>query len=563
MMTKCKMKKLALAAAVALGGVGLIQSAQAVHVAQDGLGQVLIFPYYTVRGGWQSLFHVTNTSGTDLVAVKVRFHESFNSRDVLDFNLILSPNDVWTAYVSDSANGPVINTVDTSCTAPVIPAGGAVFPAPLVAGVPSPPSFTGGAADGVTYGPPPANAALSPVDRMREGYMEMILMGTANVQRLQGIAPGALNYASAQLLLGAVHNPVTGVLPVGGCDNLSFAFRNPAGVALFNSADGLKGQFGYPDLNGAAVVPPDTTQNPLKGSFSLVNSGLGWSAGGLPVTLANFWPTVAGPGVANNLLSMQLSPNSAGPGNWAISWHEPTLNAANTIGTILNPNSDAVVAGPAANAEAVGFTIQHTNVINEWSRRTDPQGWTTDTDWVVTFPTKLFYVDNDPNNEYAGRAAGRAGIAPGLPPIAAWPNPPAPFASYFTFVAAGPNNPVRAGLSCDALTFNLYDRNERLAVGAGFSPGGNPRLCYEANVLTFDGSNILKSNAATVSSINGLPGEAGWLNIAFSAPAAGGASALVAPGRPAIGFQITVRNTSNSSLNEAMIYNHSYSRTYP
>ncbi|MDG4596943.1 MAG: hypothetical protein P9F75_14860 [Candidatus Contendobacter sp.] len=560
MMTKCKMKKLALAAAVALGGVGLIQSAQAVQVAQDGLGQVLIFPYYTVRGGWQTLLHVTNTSSSDIAAVKVRFHESYNSRDVFDFNVILSPNDVWTGYVSDSANGPVMNTVDTSCTAPVIPAGGAAFPAPLVNNVPSPPSFTGTAADG---GP-------TTVDRMREGYAEMILMGTANVARLQGIAPGAPNYASAQLLLGAVHNPATGVLPANGCSNLAFAFQTNA--AVFNSANGLKGQFGYPDLNGVALVPPDTTQNPLKGSFSLVNSGLGWSAGGLPVTLANFWAVLLGPGIANNLLSMQLPPASiplAAPINWQISWHEPTLNSANTAGIILNPNTGAPLAGPASTAEAVGFTIQHTNIINEWSRRTDPQGWTTDTDWVVTYPTKLFYVDYDPNNQYSGRATPRTTFAPGLPPLAAWPAPPAPFASYFVNTAGaagappGPATAIRAGLSCDAITFNLYDRNEKLAVGSGFSPGGNPQLCYEANVLTFDGSNILKSNAATVSSINGLPGEAGWLNIAFSAPAAGGATALMAPGRPAIGFQITVRNTSNSSLNEAMIFNHSYSRTYP
>ncbi len=85
-----KMKQLALAVGVALGGLSLLPSAEAVSVSADNMGQVLIFPYYTVRGGWNTLLGVTNTSDR-VVAVKVRFHEALNSRDVFDFNIILSP----------------------------------------------------------------------------------------------------------------------------------------------------------------------------------------------------------------------------------------------------------------------------------------------------------------------------------------------------------------------------------------------------------------------------------------------------------------------------------------
>ena len=66
------------------------------QVAQDHLGQALIFPYYTVRGGWMTLFGVTNTSD-QIVAVKVRFRESYNSRDVLDFNA----RSIWASYLND------------------------------------------------------------------------------------------------------------------------------------------------------------------------------------------------------------------------------------------------------------------------------------------------------------------------------------------------------------------------------------------------------------------------------------------------------------------------------
>jgi len=55
--------------------------------------------------------------------VKIRFRGAENSDDVLDFQVFLSPNDVWTASVSQSANGLAsITTSDKSCTKPTFPA---------------------------------------------------------------------------------------------------------------------------------------------------------------------------------------------------------------------------------------------------------------------------------------------------------------------------------------------------------------------------------------------------------------------------------------------------------
>ena len=92
------MKKNSLTTAVVAGiaGVaGFAGLANAVELNPDGLGQVLIYPYYTVNKSQDSLFSVVNTTGVGK-AVKVRFLEGYNSREVLDFNLFLSPNDVWT-----------------------------------------------------------------------------------------------------------------------------------------------------------------------------------------------------------------------------------------------------------------------------------------------------------------------------------------------------------------------------------------------------------------------------------------------------------------------------------
>jgi hypothetical protein len=61
-------------------------------------------------------------------AVKVRFIEALDSQEVLDFNLYLSPNDVWAGVITANPNGDgaIIRTADTSCTVPELgTAGGA------------------------------------------------------------------------------------------------------------------------------------------------------------------------------------------------------------------------------------------------------------------------------------------------------------------------------------------------------------------------------------------------------------------------------------------------------
>ena len=60
------------------GAAGIASTAQAVNMNPDGLGQVLIYPYYTVNGGNVTLLSVVNTTGQGK-AVKVRFLEGINS----------------------------------------------------------------------------------------------------------------------------------------------------------------------------------------------------------------------------------------------------------------------------------------------------------------------------------------------------------------------------------------------------------------------------------------------------------------------------------------------------
>ena len=67
---------------------GTSPPANAVHVNPDGLGQLLLYPHYTVRFGNVTAISIVNTTSLTK-AVKVRFLEGKNSREVLDFNLFL------------------------------------------------------------------------------------------------------------------------------------------------------------------------------------------------------------------------------------------------------------------------------------------------------------------------------------------------------------------------------------------------------------------------------------------------------------------------------------------
>lgn len=119
-----KMKKKILSAAiVASMGMG---SAHAVNLSQDGTGEVAIVPYYTVRStsdsaNYETLISIVNTTD-EVKALKVRFLEAMNTTEVYDFNLYLSPKDVWTGAVQlDADTGiPEINTGDSSCTVPAL-----------------------------------------------------------------------------------------------------------------------------------------------------------------------------------------------------------------------------------------------------------------------------------------------------------------------------------------------------------------------------------------------------------------------------------------------------------
>jgi hypothetical protein len=412
------------AALAGVGALGLTGAADAVNVNPGGLGQALIYPYYTVNTDaagdtYNTLLSVVNTTNS-AKSVKVRFLEGKNSREVLDFNLFLSKHDVWTAAIlpSSSGGGRVI-TVDNSCTIP--------DNSFLKAGVDFVNfAYTGSADD----------KGGSGLDRTKEGYVEIIEMA---------------------------------VYPTYTCTSIQVT--HVGGVPF--DCDGV--------TDAGALADGVSASGGLFGGISLINVGAGTDYTEDAVALQRFNNT----NNYQNAGSVSPQLTDASPKISVVFAAEPTnIGGTNDLGVYVSrwcdTDTNCLTPGRYNPADPVSASLMHDAVMNEFVL--DP-GTKSGTDWVVTFPTKRFYVNTG------------TGSAPKL------------FQRNFNGTAG----------SCDDVTLAIFDREEKTtSTPVTFSPPSptpTTSICWEANIVTFNNSNLLASkNVSNISTgfING------WLRLGFA-----------------------------------------------
>lgn len=421
----------ALAGASALGATG---AAQAVNLNPDGLGQVLIYPYYTTRadaGGnaYSSLLSVVNTTSS-AKAVKVRFLEGKNSREVLDFNLFLSKHDVWTAAIlPGSDGGAFVGTLDNSCTLPPIPATGQPFV-------------------NFAYVGTQDDKGGGSLDRVKEGYVEIIEMATfttssttSQIVTHVGGKPGQNGYVCSDLTDAQASSDAQNVQ--GGIFGGMTLINVNAGTDMTEDAVALDNYRNVTDFSSSIYQPAGSIQPDLQKAQPAVSQ-----------VIAN--------------------------GNvYTSSW---------TFGT----------------ADPVSAVLMHSNVMNEFVLDV---GTHSGTDWVITMPTKRYYVNVGTGN------------APKL------------FQRNFN----------KTDGSCDDVSLAIYDREERTtSTPVGFSPPPptlTNAICWEANVVTFNNSNVLGSvNVANIPTTF----QDGWLNLGFPT--------LISGASPTVHELINTTNTLITSI---------------
>ena len=325
-MHQFKRNSLTLALVAAIGSVGIAGTAgAAVHLSDDGQGQVLIYPYYTTRAGQDTYLSVLNTTALSK-ALKVRFSEGKNGRRVLDFHIYLSPYDIWTAAVVNTADGAKLVTADKSCTAPAIPAEGKDF---------TNFAYSGPALEGIRQSG--GDGETTSLDRTREGYFEIIEMGT--------ITNTAINAA------------------------ITHASGVPANCAVVQAATMDMGVASGLIVGGQSARAFKATGG-LSGTASLINVAGGTDFGYAPVVLEGFSPPED--------LNIWYPPGSIFPN---LSFSDQTslvLYEGGGVSSSWNFKEDAISA-----------LLMHDNIINEYVLDT---ATLSGTDWVITMPTKRHSV---------------------------------------------------------------------------------------------------------------------------------------------------------------------------
>jgi hypothetical protein len=145
----------------------LAPAAGAVRLDPDGLGQVLLYPYYTVRNGNQTIYTVTNHTDRHKV-LQVQMSEGRNGRTTLSFNVLLAPYDSWSAttFAFTDGNDATLLPGDSSCTYPRFEE--AALPDGRYYQSLLPYDYTGTRRD----------AGPTSYDRMREGYIKIFELAT-------------------------------------------------------------------------------------------------------------------------------------------------------------------------------------------------------------------------------------------------------------------------------------------------------------------------------------------------------------------------------------------------
>src|SRR6266403_2240841 len=362
-------------------------------------------------------------------------------------NSFLSKFDVWTAgIIPTSGGGAAVITHDNSCTIPE-------SKTTLQLGV----NFVNFAYVGDGGG--------DGLDRTKEGYVELIEM-------------------AAYTSLNCTSIVVTHVNGVPGCQGAKHPLNDNA--AKTDASDAFGGLFGGMTLINVGAGTAYTEDAVALQRFNMIaGSALYFNAGSVSPTLEFSGPkkSVVYEGFSNDCASGGTVFNSDGTIScqknfsrssddsvyWA-TWEGPECRDSKT--------GAAITCLPA---DAVSAVLMHNQVMNEFVLDAATKSGT---DWVITFPTKRFYVGNGTGT------------------------PSKLFQRNFN----------KTAFSCDDVLINIFDREERtVTTPQSFSPpvpGAAPTsLCYEANVLTFNSTNVLGSKNLQ-SLTTGFAD--GWLDIHMS-----------------------------------------------
>ena len=543
-------------------------TAEALRFGNTGTGHSLLVPYFSTQNGNMTLLALTNTDQRNGKAVKVRFRGAQNSDDLFDFQVFLSPGDVWTAGVVRGADGrSQLITSDNSCTKPAK-----------------------SVINGRSFGTSRLNPALSDADKAagtREGYVEIFNMADIEPNVSSDVAGGVAGTITDGLGLYPIIKHVNGVAP---CANIAAnvvtgTVRNDAWTFI-DGTDATPDRL-YAELTAApaAATAHQTVgmANPTTGllaNWTIINvpNATSWTGSAAAIEAVT---APAAPGVpalaAGTLIYYPQTDRSAG---------SAAQIAAGTADPLLIPATDRTGAAvpasitalkvdlpdmstsytkvggalvtPSVQAANLATSISTSSLNNEFWANADISGAT---DWVMSMPTRRYatavhYTMPQATATADAYTAGSTVRAPGRVFNAA-------NAQHF----AAANTSLRNGVACvTGIDYTLFDREERVQnrVGGGVvvspaEPGARLVFCGETSVVAFNSAGATASPvlgaAVTLSGIDSNFNE-GWARLTTPGAVAGGLPILGAAFASAYHPQVSAGTSGNYS----MTWEHRYVR---
>lgn len=242
----------AIAAAICAAG-----DAGAVSLDPGGVGQALIFPYYTVQSAGGNAFNtyisIVNRRSEEK-AVRVRFREGRASREVLSFNLFLARNDVWTGALVPSGAGTRLISMDVSCTDPQM----GMDPGLEFRNA----AYSGVLADGFGEG----------LDRTREGFVEVLEMATLTGASADAVLHQARGTPADCALVRPPNTPEV-ARPMGGLSGTLTLINVMSGLDFTVNAEALADLASRPYYRAAGDAYPDFAANEIDPVSAVVANG--------------------------------------------------------------------------------------------------------------------------------------------------------------------------------------------------------------------------------------------------------------------------------------------------
>ncbi|MBN9576710.1 MAG: cell surface protein [Alicycliphilus denitrificans] len=487
---------------------GLMVKANATNleVSRGGVGHALVVPYFNVQNGNMTVLHVTNTDQKNGKVAKVRFRSAANSDDLLDFQVFLSPGDVWTAALTADANGLAqIVTADTTCTVPALASGVAQ-------------SFNNSTARLPAYLDETARNALT-----REGYVEIFNVADITNVKAWDASGGTTGTTSFSPLYNAVKH-ANGTPPCATAGSAARTLLN--NVAM---ADYLADAAGE---DAAAKAGLQTSTGGLMGDWYIINvPQTTVFAGPATAVVANTGAGTA-PARANFMHFAQLgnplaTANADGANGVTADPLFRNANVFDATGTAV-----ATAAVPMLNYDAPDLSTPFFNAAGNNNARAQAQALlgalavksvtnqyaldpsiTAKTDWVFSMPARRYNVVA---NYAAATSASNATSSNAKYRLFTDLNGAGQAGDYFYAAVSGAyatggaafknggNTTVEAGTGnicvyADGQKF--FDREETFSTsGPVFSPGtaSSVAFCGETSVLAFQdtGKSVLGASVA-------------------------------------------------------------------